>query len=427
MTFIIGIKMEELQMNELIILENAYIEQFKTIDDDEKKRMEIASELIDKFPDHALLEIWNASIHNLRRRVENYGIEMFISSIGGESGRKKYKEDGDTLAERWNEVDDLVLIHGAKQIGVLNNKAEKTLEMINWMRNHTSPAHDTEEKICKSDVISLLVMLKTNLFDIEIPDPGISPNSLIKPIKEMQLTEEQIEIFNEKITRFKNPEIRTTFGFMLDIICNGTEVQYANVKKLFNNVWNKSTDELKRMIGNRYHDLLINNSSFEFNENAKTRLYEIFILVKGVRFIPDDSKAVIYRKLAKDLAKAKDTSYGWNLEESASKALAQAGTNVPSIVFEEVYQEILSVWCGNYWGRSAAYQILNEFIFEQSASMKLKIAELFINNNRVQEEMFYLRPKSYAIDLLNRIKQELTIQEHISKIDEVINSLKKLN
>lgn len=427
MTFIIGIKMEELQMNELIILENAYIEQFKTIDDDEKKRMEIASELIDKFPDHALLEIWNASIHNLRRRVENYGIEMFISSIGGESGRKKYKEDGDTLAERWNEVDDLVLIHGAKQIGVLNNKAEKTLEMINWMRNHTSPAHDTEEKICKSDVISLLVMLKTNLFDIEIPDPGISPNSLIKPIKEMQLTEEQIEIFNEKITRFKNPEIRTTFGFMLDIICNGTEVQYANVKKLFNNVWNKSTDELKRMMGNRYHDLLINNSSFEFNENAKTRLYEIFILVKGVRFIPDDSKAVIYRKLAKDLAKAKDTSYGWNLEESASKALAQAGTNVPSIVFEEVYQEILSVWCGNYWGRSAAYQILNEFIFEQSASMKLKIAELFINNNRVQEEMFYLRPKSYAIDLLNRIKQELTIQEHISKIDEVINRLKKLN
>ena len=427
MTFIIAIKMEEIQMNELIILENAYIEQFKTIDDDEKKRMEIASELIDKFPDHALLEIWNASIHNLRRRVENYGIEMFISSIGGESGRKKYKEDGDTLAERWNEVDDLVLIHGAKQIGVLNNKAEKTLEMINWMRNHTSPAHDTEEKICKSDVISLLVMLKTNLFDIEIPDPGISPNSLIKPIKEMQLTEEQIEIFNEKITRFKNPEIRTTFGFMLDIICNGTEVQYANVKKLFNNVWNKSTDELKRMMGNRYHDLLINNSSFEFNENAKTRLYEIFILVKGVRFIPDDSKAVIYRKLAKDLAKAKDTSYGWNLEESASKALAQAGTNVPSIVFEEVYQEILSVWCGNYWGRSAAYQILNEFIFEQSASMKLKIAELFINNNRVQEEMFYLRPKSYAIDLLNRIKQELTIQEHISKIDEVINSLKKLN
>ena len=33
MTFIIGIKMEELQMNELIILENAYIEQFKTIDE----------------------------------------------------------------------------------------------------------------------------------------------------------------------------------------------------------------------------------------------------------------------------------------------------------------------------------------------------------------------------------------------------------
>lgn len=413
-------------MNELIILENSYIEQFKTIDDDEKERMGIASELIDKYPDHALLEIWNASIHNLRRRIENYGIEMFISSVSGEAGRKKYKEDGDTLPERWNDVDDLVLIHGAKQIGILNSKAEKTLEMVNWMRNHTSPAHDTEEKVCKNDVISLLVLLKTNLFDIDIPDPGISPNSLIKPIQETQLTEEQVEIFNEKIKNFKNAELRTTFGFMLNIICNGTETQYANVKKLFNNVWDKSTDELKRMMGNRYHDILI-NPNLEVNEDAKTRLYEMFILVKGVNFIPDDSKAVIYRKLAKDLAKAKNTSYGWNLEEYASKALAQAGTNVPSIVFEEVYQEILSVWCGNYWGRSSAHQILDKFIFEQSATMKVKIAELFMNNSRVREEMFCSRPKNHAIDLLTRIKKELTIQEHIARVDEVINSLKLLN
>lgn len=39
-------------------------------------------------------------------------------------------------------------------------KQKKTLEMINWMRNHTSPAHDTEEKISKTDVISLVVLLK---------------------------------------------------------------------------------------------------------------------------------------------------------------------------------------------------------------------------------------------------------------------------
>lgn len=52
------------------------------------------------------------------------------------------------------------------------------------------PAHDTEEKVGKNDIISLLVLLKTNLFDIDIPDPRILPNSLIKPIQETQLTEE---------------------------------------------------------------------------------------------------------------------------------------------------------------------------------------------------------------------------------------------
>ena len=29
------------------------------------------------FPEHSLLELWNASIHNLRRRVEMYSIDIF--------------------------------------------------------------------------------------------------------------------------------------------------------------------------------------------------------------------------------------------------------------------------------------------------------------------------------------------------------------
>jgi hypothetical protein len=33
------------------------------------------------FPDHSLLAIWNAAVHNLRRRIEAYGIELFTSAI----------------------------------------------------------------------------------------------------------------------------------------------------------------------------------------------------------------------------------------------------------------------------------------------------------------------------------------------------------
>ena len=105
-----------------------------------------ASKLINLgFPEHSLLEIWNSGIHNLRRRVEAYSIDMFLSSISSMSGRKIYKKDGDTLSERWAGVDDENLIKGARQLGVLNKKAEKALEMIEWMRNHASPSHDSDD------------------------------------------------------------------------------------------------------------------------------------------------------------------------------------------------------------------------------------------------------------------------------------------
>ena len=44
----------------------------------------------DGYYDHALLDLWNASVLNLRRRVEAYGMQLFQSVAKDEPGRKKY-------------------------------------------------------------------------------------------------------------------------------------------------------------------------------------------------------------------------------------------------------------------------------------------------------------------------------------------------
>jgi hypothetical protein len=131
-----------------------------------------------EFYDHALLDIWNAAVNNLRRRVEAYGADLWESVAKDEAGRKKYDKVGETTSERWSGVDDLVLIIGATRLGLLNKKAGKALEMINWMRNHASPAHDSEHKVEQEDVIALAMMLTKNLFEAEMPDPGHSTASL---------------------------------------------------------------------------------------------------------------------------------------------------------------------------------------------------------------------------------------------------------
>ncbi|WP_315983533.1 hypothetical protein [Aliamphritea spongicola] len=103
--------------------------------------------------------------------------------------------------------------------------------------------------------------------------------------------------------------------------------------------------------GQRYHSYLIDpDSDTSDDKGAKIRVLETLVKVEGIKFIPDAARASLYRHTIKQLAKAKDTSYGWTDEDKAAKALAQFGPHVPSIAFEDVYQEILAVWCGNYWG-----------------------------------------------------------------------------
>jgi len=135
---------------------------------------------------------------------------------------------------------------------------------------------------------------------------------------------------------------------------------------------------------------------------------------------------VIYRELAKRLAKAKDTMYGWSLENAESKALAQIGPYVPKSVFEEVYQEILAVWCGNYWGRSQGYLHLEGFIMKLSSKEKMNVAKLFLTNKRVREELFLPRPKNYATQLLESIKETLKVESQKNELDNIIKEINRI-
>ena len=413
---------------DLITLTENGMAYIPNTDEDEQIMLGKADELMNlQFPEHSLLELWNASIHNLRRRIEMYSVDVFLSSVSSVIGKKAYKKDGDTLSERWCGVDDSILIDGAVQVGVLNKKAGKALNTINWMRNHASPAHDSEECVTKEDVWGLAILLKNNLFDLPIPDPVHSPVSLIEAIKINLLTEDQILLFREEIDSFSNKDIRTIFGYAMDAIAIGEQPAYDNVVVLFDNIWNKATEELKSNFGLRIHNYLFDPSEDKSVDNAASnRLYEVLLKVRGIKYIPEITRANIYRKLARNLAVAKNTSYGWNLENAASKALKQVGVNVPSIVFEEVYQEVLSVWCGNYWGRSEAHNILREFVFELPAKKKVMVAKLFQSNERVKEELYQTRPKTAALLLLDEIKDSLQNNSQITELEMIINDVKKM-
>ena len=387
-----------------------------------------ARKLLDSgFPDHALLDIWNASVHNLRRRVEAYGVELFLSSVKDEPGRKKYNKDGETINERWGGVDEFILISGTTRLGVLNKKAGKSLEMINWMRNHASPAHASDDRVEREDVFGLALILQKNLFESPLPDPGHSPSGLFDPIKSATLDEEKLGLLRDQINSFRTADIRLTFGFMVDIICKGEDPAFENVKPLFGDVWSKADDDLRKSSGSRYHSFVLDPDSDDSSDKgARVRLLETLVSCHGIKYIPDAARASLYRHAVKPLSRAKDESYGWADEVKSAKSLSQFGPHVPSIAFEEIYQEILAVWFGNYWGRSDAYIELEPFIKSLNTTNLIRLARMMIENERSSNELFQSKPKSQAIDLLRWIKTKLTIQANIDEIDSISDKIKEI-
>jgi hypothetical protein len=378
------------------------------------------------FYDHALLDVWNAAVANLRRRVEAYGVDIFLSVVKDEPGRKKFNADGETFAERWAGVDDLVLIAGSTALGLLNKKAGKSLEMINWMRNHATPAHDTDHAVEREDVIGLVIILQKNLFEVPLPDPGHSVAGLFEPVRKTQCTAESQQLLQDQIRGLRTVEVRTAFGFMLDLLCEGQEPAVSNVRALFPALWERASDDLKRTAGLRYHTFLADPSAdTSADTGARSRLLDLLTSVGGVRFIPDAARATIYRQAARNLAVAKDSSYGWAREVAAARALEQFGPHVPSIAFVEVYQEILAVWCGNYWGRSDAYAHLAPFIDILNSSQLLGLIRLFIDNERVRAELFQSKPKAGATELLTQLRERLTIESHKAEVDRALTSIEE--
>jgi hypothetical protein len=177
------------------------------------------------------------------------------------------------------------------------------------------------------------------------------------------LKSDELDILADQIRGLKPADIRVAFGFLLDLICRGESPAVENATKLLPIAWEKAPEEIRKTAGLRYHSLVLDpEADTSSDKGAKVRVLDLLTHVEGIRYVPDAARARIYRRAAVKLKTAKDATYGWSEEEKAARTLGQFGPWTPSIAFEEVYQEILSVWCGNYWGRSTAYAHLGPFV-----------------------------------------------------------------
>ena len=108
---------------------------------------------------YSLYAIWNTSIINIQRRIENFGIENFLNIIEKE---EIFNQEGNTLKDRWLKINEFNLIHYAKKINIINHVTHDLLTTLYWMKSNTN--EEEINSIEKEEVFALLFLIEKNLF-----------------------------------------------------------------------------------------------------------------------------------------------------------------------------------------------------------------------------------------------------------------------
>jgi len=128
--------------------------------EDEIYSLKEASELIilEKYS-YSLFAIWSAVIINIQRRIENFGIEIFLNIIERDD---TFNKDGNTLKDRWLSINEFNLINYAQRINIINHITHDFITALYWMKSNTN--EEKRRNIDKEEVFSIVNLIEKNLF-----------------------------------------------------------------------------------------------------------------------------------------------------------------------------------------------------------------------------------------------------------------------
>lgn len=76
-------------------------------------------------------------------------------------------------------------------------------------------------------------------------------------------------------------------------------------------------------------------------------------------------------------------------------------------------------------GKSDAYLSLESFVFDVPTQEKLILFKLFETNVRVKSEIFQEKPNSVAVELIENLKEQFTVESHVSAANRVIEKVRE--
>ncbi len=161
------------------VLSNPFDPVYK-LSDAEKYSLKECDELIslEKYS-YSFFAFWNASIINIQRRIEFFGIDVFLNII---EKKEEFNINGNNLKDRWLNINEYKILFYGKKLNIINHITHDLLSTLFWMKSNTNEEENKE--ITKDEIIALVYLIEKNLFlkpykeDLRGKNPAIKNTKL---------------------------------------------------------------------------------------------------------------------------------------------------------------------------------------------------------------------------------------------------------
>ena len=156
------------------ILKNPF-DPIYNLKDSEKYSIKETEELIsiEKYS-YSLFAFWTAVIINLQRRIEKFGINIFLNIADKD---EPYNAEGNTLKDRWLNINEYKIVAYAKRLNIINHITHDMITTLYWMKSNTN--EEEIKNISLQEILSIIYLIEKNLFLCEFKEDKRGKNPTI--------------------------------------------------------------------------------------------------------------------------------------------------------------------------------------------------------------------------------------------------------
>lgn len=297
--------------------------------------------------DSAINYFWNLTMYDLYRKIMTYGIDYFKSAINWNGAPLKTIDD-------LREVKDYQIISGAYSLGIIPTESHFFLQQCREIRNNFSTAHYAIGEIDSIETVNFIKNCIKYVLTLDLPAPGMQIKELIDQMEADKLKdcEKMILSIGSQAPSIREAILHNLFSNFIKNDC-APNLKY-NIRQVAPKVWEMVKDEVRSNLAARYTSLKDVKS-----EDAAKEAEEFLKMVDGIKYIPEDNRAVIFNRYAQELL---DAHFGWEnfyKEPTYAKNLMMLGSDVPQTSMKQYVLSVLMSFVGNTYGISEGAQCYN--------------------------------------------------------------------